>query len=123
MVTNELGEAVKNYHVEVLSELGTPEAPAGQAEAALGPGTWVALDTPGAFTWAVSSDGCQAARAHSVIIGLSTPGGENQLGLGPHGHPNPYQSWFPSATCTVVPSEAPQLESWYPQKIPQRPPQ
>lgn len=28
LVTNELGEAMKNYHVEVLSESGPPRAPA-----------------------------------------------------------------------------------------------
>lgn len=48
VVTNELGEAMKNYHVEVLSESGT-----GQGTSCVGrrlPGSaGAALDTPGTF--------------------------------------------------------------------------
>ena len=48
VVTNELGEAMKNYHVEVLSESGT-----GQGTSWVGrrlpENARAALDTPGAF--------------------------------------------------------------------------
>lgn len=51
VVTNEVGEAVKNYHVEVLSESGPPGT-GGRQEVARepwDPGAWAIPDTPDAF--------------------------------------------------------------------------
>lgn len=69
VVTNELGEAVKNYHVEVLSESGPLQGTSWRGRRLPGK-AGAALDTPGAFTWLVSSDGPWPARPARFIQGL-----------------------------------------------------
>lgn len=49
VVTNELGEAMKNYHVEVLSEWRPVGHGPGRQPDLWSPGTWATLGTPDTF--------------------------------------------------------------------------
>lgn len=87
MVTNELGEAMKNYHVEVLSKSGSLPDRTGQVGdclGALGPRHLGHTDTLGTSTWRISSEGPQAARAAPGVVGPGALAAETgELGLGP----------------------------------------
>lgn len=119
VVTNELGEAMKNYHVEVLSESGPPGTGGSRRWlGALGPGAWAIPDTLYAFM-GLSALIVARQRAGWLIPHFRAQDAQRrdgELGLGPRGCPPPLQSGLLSA---VMQSEPPQLETWGPQRSPQ----